>query len=77
MVGSTERRLSDTNFKHKSRIPEEAIRAYAERRLAEGHDVLLLGHFHEERRWQVRGGEVHLYEAWFRSRRVEWLPERR
>ncbi len=76
LVGSTERRLSDTNFKHKQRIPEEAIRSYAERRLAEGYDVLLLGHFHEERRWRVRGGEVRLYEAWFRSRRVEWLPPR-
>ncbi len=76
LVGSTERRLSDTNFKHKQRIPEEAIRSYAERRLAQGHDVLLLGHFHEPRQWRVRGGEVHLYEAWFRSRRVEWLPTR-
>ena len=75
LVGSTERKLSDTNFKHKRRIPEEAIRAYAERRLAEGHDVLLLGHFHEERRWRVENGQVHLYEAWFTSRQVEWLPE--
>ncbi len=76
LVGSTERRLSDTNFKHKQRIPEEAIRAYAERRLAQGHDVLLLGHFHEPRRWTVRGGEVHLYEAWYTSRCLEWLPPR-
>lgn len=75
MIHSTERRLSGTNFKHKMRIPEEAIRAYAERRLAEGHDVLLLGHFHEPRTWKVAGGEVRLLEAWFSSRRVEWLGE--
>jgi hypothetical protein len=49
------------------------IRDYAERRLAEGHDVLLLGHFHEPRRWPVAGGEVRLLEAWFTSRRIEWL----
>jgi len=73
MVHSTERRLSRTNFKHKSRLPEEAIRRYAERRLAEGHDALLLGHFHEGRVWPVPGGEVRLLDAWFRSRRVEWL----
>lgn len=73
MVHSTERRLSQTNFKHKVRLPEEAIRRYAERRLAEGHDVLLLGHFHEPQLWEVRGGEVRLLDAWFRSRRVEWL----
>ncbi len=72
LVDSTERKLADTNFKHKMRIPEEAVRAYAERRLLEGHDVLLLGHFHEERRWRVGGGEVWLLPAWFRSRRIEW-----
>ena len=26
-----------------------------------------------ERRWQVMGGEVWLLEAWFSSRRIEWL----
>ena len=75
MVHSTERRLSQTNFKHRAALPEEAIRRYAERRLAEGHDVLLLGHFHEPRVFAVRGGEVRLLDAWFRSREVEWLRE--
>ena len=73
LVHGTERALAQTNFKHKARIPEEVIRAYGERRCAEGHDLLLLGHFHEERRWQVPGGEIWLLEAWFRSRRIEWL----
>jgi len=72
-VSRAEDRLSRTNFKHKRAIPERPIRAYAERRLAEGHDVLLLGHFHEERRWDVAGGKVWLLEAWFTSGRVEWL----
>ena len=72
-VHATEARLSRTNFKHKSRIPEAVVRRYAERRLAEGHDVLLLGHFHEPHRWPVAGGEVWLLDAWFRSRRVEEL----
>jgi len=76
MVHSTERRLSQTNFKHRAALPEEAIRRYAERRLAEGYDVLLLGHFHEPRIWKVQGGEVRLLDAWFRGRSVEWLPER-
>jgi len=76
LVASTERRLARTNRRHKRKVPEPVIRAYAERRLAEGHDVLLLGHFHEERRWQVTGGEVWVLEAWFTSRRVEWLPPR-
>lgn len=74
-VARTEDRLSRTNFKHKRAIPEAAIRGYAERRLAEGHDALLLGHFHEERRWDVAGGRVWLLEAWFSGRRVEWVGE--
>jgi UDP-2,3-diacylglucosamine hydrolase len=73
MVHSTEARLSRTNFKHRAALPEAAIRAYAAQRLAEGYDVLLLGHFHEPRIWQVPGGEVRLLDAWFRSRAVEWL----
>jgi UDP-2,3-diacylglucosamine pyrophosphatase LpxH len=75
MVSRTEARLSRTNFKHRSALPEAAIRRYAERRLAEGYDVLLLGHFHEPRTWTVAGGEVRLLDAWFRTRKVEWLPE--
>lgn len=71
LVARTERKLSRTNFKHKARVPERAIRRYGERRLAEGHDVLLLGHFHEPRRYEVEGGEIRLLDAWFRSRRVE------
>lgn len=73
LVHSTEQRLSQTNFKHRAALPEAAIRRYTERRLAEGHDVLLLGHFHEPRVWPVAGGEVRLLDAWFRSRSVEWL----
>lgn len=74
-VHSTERKLANTNFKHRREIPERAVRAYAERRLGEGHDLMVLGHFHEERRWRVAGGEVWLLEAWFSSRRVEWLGD--
>ncbi len=72
-VDAAEKRLSRTNFKHKSQVPEAAIRRYGARRLAEGHDVLLLGHFHEPRSFAVAGGEIRLLDAWFRSRRVEWL----
>jgi UDP-2,3-diacylglucosamine hydrolase len=71
LVASTEERLSQTNFKHRATLPEAAIRAYAERRLAEGHDVLLLGHFHEPRVFAVPGGEVRLLEAWFKTRQIE------
>ena len=58
MMYSVEARLSETNFKHKMAIPKEAILRYGERRLAEGFDALVLGHFHEPRSWTATGGEV-------------------
>ena len=73
LVHGTEQKLAQTNFKHRAAIPEDAIRAYAERRLREGYDEVVLGHFHEPRRWDVPGGRVRLLEAWFSSRRVEWF----
>jgi UDP-2,3-diacylglucosamine hydrolase len=76
LVDRTERSLSRTNLGHKRHVPEPVLREYGRRRLAQGHDVLLLGHFHEERRWPVDGGLVWLVEAWYTSRRVEWLPPR-
>ncbi len=76
MAHGTERRLSETNQKHKRFIPEDVLRDYGTRRLAEGFDVLLLGHFHEERFLDVEGGTVWLIDAWCNSRRIEWLDER-
>ncbi len=74
LTHSTEARLAATNFKHKVDIPKAAILRYAQRRLGEGHDVLLLGHFHEPRSWQVAGGgEARIVDAWFNGHHVEWL----
>lgn len=73
LVHSTEERLSQTNLEHKRVIPEEVIREYAAQRLGETHDVLLLGHFHEERRLATPRGEAWVLDAWFNSRRIEWL----
>lgn len=73
LVGSTEARLSRSNFKHKMHVPEAPIRSWASRRLAEGHQVILLGHFHAPYRWAVDDGEVRVLDAWFNSRQVEWL----
>lgn len=72
-VRGTERTLSATNVRHKRHIPEEVLRAYGRRRLAEGHDVLLLGHFHEPRELEVPGGTVRLLDAWYNDRSVLWL----
>ncbi len=78
MMYSVEASLADTNFKHKMEIPEQAILRYAGRRLGEGHDVLLMGHFHEPRSWpagagEARIGEARIVDAWFNRHHIEWL----
>ncbi len=73
IVGGTERRLARTNFHHRKALPERAIANYGRRRLAEGYDVLLLGHFHEERSYRLDDGEVRLLDAWFNTREILWL----
>lgn len=70
-----ERQLSRTNFRHKRRLPIEVIEEYARARLREGHDTVLLGHFHEPLRLRLAEGEVIVFDAWFRSRRIEWLED--
>lgn len=73
MFVDAERRLSRSNFKHKRELPIQAIRSYGRRRLAEGYDVLLLGHFHEPLSLRVPEGEVRIVDAWFRCRDLLWL----
>lgn len=72
-VHTTERRLAQTNFRHRKRVPEGPIRRYGERRFAEGYDQLLVGHFHEAHQFLVPHGEIRLLDAWFHSRRVEFF----
>lgn len=71
LLHSLERQLAKTNFRHKTLIPEEVILRFAGERLEHGFDVVLLGHFHEPRKWQTDSGEVRLLDAWFRSKKVE------
>ena len=75
LVEGTERTLAGTNLEHKRTIPREALETWARERLGEGHDRILLGHFHEGHRWVLPGGELRLVDAWFRSGAVEWLEE--
>lgn len=70
-VSSMERRLRDTNFRHKSRLPVELIEKFARRRFAEGHDVVLLGHFHESWRAELPGGVAEVVPPFLEER--SWL----
>jgi len=63
LVWKVEARLYRSNFKHKTRLPVEMIRAFAQRRFREGFDVLLLGHFHRSWSENVNGGKVEILPA--------------
>ncbi|HSS43754.1 MAG TPA: hypothetical protein VLO07_00310, partial [Thermoanaerobaculia bacterium] len=71
LVWKAEGRLYRTNFKHKTRLPVETIRSFAERRLRQGFDVLLLGHFHKSWAEDVAGGHVEILPAFVEERR--WM----
>ncbi len=73
LIHRAENTLSKTNFKHKSRIPEEVLLAYGRRRLSEGYDELLFGHFHEPRDWVVPEGKIRILDAWCTTRAIEWI----
>jgi UDP-2,3-diacylglucosamine hydrolase len=73
LAEGTERRLADTNFRHKIRIPEEVLAVWAAGRFEEGFDEVLLGHFHQPRSFEVQGGVLRLVDAWFNTRQIEWL----
>lgn len=43
-----ERTLKETNHRFRGSVPMEAVRAYGRRKVAEGNDLVVLGHFHAE-----------------------------
>lgn len=71
LVWKTEARLYRSNFKHKTRLPVEMIRAFAARRFARGVDVLLLGHFHKAWAEDVGPGRIEILPAFVDERR--WM----
>src|SRR5581483_1658838 len=67
-VDSVEKRLAQTNFKHKSRLPLEQMRVYARKRRREGFTDIVFGHFHEKTILPVDDSTVTILPAWFESR---------
>ena len=54
------------NQRFKQQFPEEHVRAYAEPFFAQGHDTVVLGHFHTEKELTVASGNA--------TRRILVLP---
>jgi UDP-2,3-diacylglucosamine hydrolase len=71
LVWKIEARLYKSNFKHKTRLPVEMIRAFAGERFRGGVDVLLLGHFHKSWTDDFEGGRVEILPAFVDERK--WM----
>jgi len=71
LVWKTEARLYKSNFKHKTRLPVEMIRRFAERRFHEGHNVLLLGHFHQAWSEDFATGHIEILPAFVETQK--WM----
>lgn len=60
--------LARTNMEHRRGFPLAECEEYARRRIGEGSDLIVFGHFHEERRIDCTGGErrgaVYVLPAW-------------
>ena len=65
-VDGVEKKLANSNFKHKSRLPVELMEAYGRTRAREGFTDVVLGHFHHK---TVLPGQatVTVLPAWYES----------
>jgi len=73
LADGLERRMRASNRRFKRAFPEDDVRAYAAGILAGGRDLVVLGHFHEERRLVARTpsppGEIVVLPLWTERRR--------
>lgn len=78
IVARTEARLYRSNFRHKKKLPDEALRAEGRQARAQGYDALLVGHFHVARSYADAGGVTHVLPAWLEERKhAEISPDGR
>ncbi|HEX9492916.1 MAG TPA: hypothetical protein VGA33_06625, partial [Thermoanaerobaculia bacterium] len=66
-VDNVERKLSRTNFKHKTNLPLQQMEAYARRRHEEGFTNIVFGHFHEKLVMPSGETTVTIVPAWYES----------
>src|SRR5438105_9456911 len=66
-VDTVEKKLSSTNFKHKSKLPLQQMEDYAERRRREGFTNVVFGHFHEKVVMPAGDTMVTVVPPWYES----------
>jgi UDP-2,3-diacylglucosamine hydrolase len=66
-VDSVERRLSNTNFKHKATLPVELMKEYGRKRARDGFSHVVFGHFHEKLVLHDRNATVAILPPWYET----------
>ena len=69
LAEATERRMRRTNLDYKREFPEGEVLAYSASFLEAGHDLVVMGHFHEEHDLRIDKGRVIVLPEWKGSRR--------
>jgi len=71
LLAGLEGRLRATNVACRSSYPTLEVEAYLERLAAQGHEMVVLGHFHQERILRLGDAVLWVLPAWGEERR--WL----
>ncbi|MDQ3283112.1 MAG: metallophosphoesterase [Acidobacteriota bacterium] len=66
-VDSVEKRLSKSNFKHKSRLPVELMETYGRNRARDGFTHVVFGHFHHKLVMPAGRATVTVLPPWYES----------
>ena len=66
-VDRVEKRLSGSNFRHKSKLPIAHMEEYGRKRAAEGFTDVVLGHFHQKLVLPTPGAQVTILPPWFET----------
>lgn len=66
-VDGVEKRLARSNFKHKTRLPLELMKAYGDKRSAEGFTDVVFGHFHSKLVLPATRSTINVLPAWYES----------
>jgi UDP-2,3-diacylglucosamine hydrolase len=66
-VDDVEKRLSKSNFKHKSRLPLELMNAYGAKRGRDGFTDIVFGHFHQKLVLPTPGATVTILPPWYET----------
>lgn len=66
-VDSVEKRLAQSNFKHKSKLPTDLMARYAEKRRRDGFTDVVFGHFHEKLVMPTDNSRVTILPPWYET----------